>query len=77
MVKDNTSYSFNMGNNNINPFKKVLKVLMERDVPEVVHDRQMETIFFPETHLHNMPRVVDEQRQEKENWMLHNSGSWG
>ena len=53
-----------MGNNNIIPFQvfqEMQKVLMERDMPEVLHNRQMEVVFFPETHLHNMPRVVAKQ----------------
>ena len=64
MVKDNL-YAFHMGNNNIIAFQDiqlVLKTLMERTMPEVLHNRQTEAVFMPETYLPNMPRVVDEQR---------------
>ena len=33
-------------------------------MPEVLHNRQKEAVFLPETHLPNMPRVVDEQRYQ-------------
>jgi len=33
-------------------------------MPDVLHNRQTEAIFLPETHLPNMPRVVDEQRYQ-------------
>ena len=59
------SYAFNMGNNNIIPFKdfqEAAKVLMERNMPEVLQNRQRKAIFMPETHMPNMPRVIDEQR---------------
>ena len=61
------SYAFNMGNNNIIPFKdfqEAAKVLMERNMPDVLHNTQTEAVFMPETHLPNMPRVVDEQRYQ-------------
>ena len=66
MVKDH-SYAFNMGNNNIIPFQDiqlVLKTLMERTMPEVLDNKQMEAVFMPETYLPNMARVVDEQRYQ-------------
>ena len=59
------SYAFNMGNNNIIPFKdfqEAAKVLMERNMPEVLHNRQTGAVFMPEPHLPNMPRAVDDQR---------------
>ena len=59
------SYAFNMGNNNIIPFQdfqEAAKVLMERNMPEVLHNRQTEAVFMPEAHLPDMPRVVDEPR---------------
>ena len=61
------SYAFNMGNNNIIPFQdfqEAAKVLMERNMPDVLHNTQTEAVFMPETHLPNMPRVVDEQRYQ-------------
>ena len=59
------SYAFNMGNNQIIPFqdfKEAIKALMERNMPEVLHNRQMKAVIMPETHLPTMPRIVDEQR---------------
>ena len=59
------SYAFNMGNNNVIPFKdfqEAAKMLMERNMPEVLHNRQTGAVFMPETHLPNMPRTVDDQR---------------
>ena len=61
------AYAFNMGNNNkiqIQDFQDAAKVLMERNMPDVLHNRQTEAVFMPETHLPNMPRVVDEKRYE-------------
>ena len=58
------SYAFNMGNNNIIPFKdfqEAAKVLIERNMPDVLHNTQTEAVFLPETHLPTMARVVDEQ----------------
>ena len=58
------SYAFNMGNNNNIPFQdfqEAAKVLMERNMPNILHNTQTEAVFMPETHLPNMPRVVDEQ----------------
>ena len=55
------SYAFNLGNKNIIPFKDFLvaaKVLMKRN------NRQTEAVFMPETHLPNMPRIVDKQRYQ-------------
>ena len=59
------SYAFNMGNNQIIPFQdfeEAIKALMERNMPEVLHNRQMKAVIMPETHLPTMPRIVDEQR---------------
>ena len=59
------SYAFNMGNNNVIPFKdfqEAAKVLMERNLPHVLHNRQTEAVFIRDTHLPNMPRVVDEEK---------------
>ena len=67
------SYAFNMGNKNIIPFKDFLvaaKVLMERNMPDVLHNRQTEAVFMPETHLPNMPRVVDEKEYQAKKMKL-------
>ena len=58
------SYAFNMGNSNIIPFKdfrEATKVLMDRNMAEVLNNTQIEPVFMPETHLPNMTRVVDEK----------------
>ena len=55
-------YAFNMGGTMVIPFqyyKEAGKVLMERNMSEVLHDRQTKVVFLPETHLPKMPRVVD------------------
>ena len=56
-----------MGNNNIIPFSgfhSAARALMERNMPEVLHNRQTKAEFLPETHLPNMPSVVDEQEYQ-------------
>ena len=43
------------------PFKnyqEATTVLMERSMPDVLHNSQTETVFMPETNLRNIPRVV-------------------
>ena len=60
-------YAFNMGNSYVIPFqdfKEAAKVLMERNMPDVLQNRQTEAVFVPETHVPTMPRVVDEQRYQ-------------
>ena len=60
-------YPFNMGSGNIIPYQnyhKAVKMLMERNMPEVLHNRQAEVVFLPQTHLPKMPRVVDLQEYE-------------
>ena len=55
-------YGFNMGHGRIIPFKdykEAAEALMERNFPEILHDRQTKVIFIPETHLPKMPHVVD------------------
>ena len=67
------SYAFNMGNKNIIPFQDFLEaaeVLMERNMPDVLHNRQTEAVFMPETHLPNMPRVVDEKEYQAKKMKL-------
>ena len=61
------SYAFNMGNNRIIPFKdfqEAGKVLMERNMSEVLDNTQTGAVFMPETHLPDMPRVLDPQRYQ-------------
>ena len=55
-------YGFNMGHGKIIPFKdykEAAEALMERNFPEILHDRQTEVVFIPETHLPKMPHIVD------------------
>ena len=55
------SYAFNMGNNNIMPFQdyqEAAKVLMEQNMPEIIHNTQTEAVFMSETHLPKIPRIV-------------------
>ena len=65
-----------MGNNNIIPFSdfhSAARALMERNMPEVLHNRQTKAEFLPETHLPNMPRVVDEQEYQTRKEQLDSS----
>ena len=62
------SYVFNMGHGHIIPFKDykvAAKALMERNFPDILHDRQTKAVFLPETHLPKMPRLVDLAAFEK------------
>merc|ERR1712004_642097 len=55
-------YGFNMGHGKIIPFKdykEAAEALMERNFPEILHNRQTEVVFIPETHLPKMPHIVD------------------
>ena len=56
------NYAFNMGggqNISYENYIKAAEALMERNMSEVLHDRQTKAIFLPETHLPKMPRVVN------------------
>ena len=55
-------YEFNMGHGHFIPLNnhgEAAKALMERNFPEILHDRQNKAVFMPEAHLPTMPRVVD------------------
>ena len=56
-------YGFNLGHGKIIPFKgykEAAEALMERNFPEILHDRQTEVVFIPETQLPKMPHnIVD------------------
>ena len=55
-------YGFNMGHGRIIPFKdykEAAEALMERNLPEILNDRQTKVVFIPETHLPKMPHIVD------------------
>ena len=73
-------YAFNMGSSRIlQDYKEAAKVLMERNMPEVLHDRQTEVVFIPECHLPKEPRVIDlpefESRKRKWDEMAQPQGS--
>ena len=60
-------YAFNMGGSKVLPlkdYKEAGRLLMERNMPDLLRDEQTEVIFVPETHLPTMPRVVDPERFE-------------
>ena len=60
-------YAFNMGASKVIPledYKKAGKTLMERNMPEVLHDKQTEVVYMPHCHLPEEPRVVDISRFE-------------
>ena len=55
-------YAFNLGHGKIIPFndyEEAAKALMERNMPDVLHDTQTKAIFLPETHLPKMPRLLE------------------
>ena len=57
-----------MGNNNnihFQDYKEAAEVLMERNMPDVLHNRQREAVFMPETHLPNNPRNVEDGEYER------------
>ena len=61
-------YGFNMGHNRNFPFNKyeeAAEALMERNLPQILEDKQTEVVFMPETHLPVEPRIVDMQRYSK------------
>ena len=55
-------YTFNMGNGNFilhENYKVAANALMERNMPAILHNRQTEVVFLPESHLPKVPRLVD------------------
>ena len=57
-------YAFNMGsgrNISYQNYPEAARALMERNLPEVLLNKQTEVILLPESHLSKMPRVVDLQ----------------
>ena len=60
-------YAFNMGGSRVIPlqdYKEAAEILMERNIPEVVHNHQDKVVFIPDVHLTKEPRVVDMARFE-------------
>ena len=61
-------YAFNMGHGKTIPlkdYKEAGETLMERDMPEVLHDRQTKVLFVPDSNLPKMPHIVDLKEFEK------------
>ena len=54
-------------------FQEAAKVLMERNMTDVLHDIQTEAIFMPETYLPTMPRVVDRNTKHERNYWILNT----
>ena len=55
-------YEFNMGHGQVIPFqdyKEAAKALMERNMPDILHDRQTRALFVPDSNLPKMPHIVD------------------
>ena len=68
VMAKNHPYGFIMGHNKSIPFsnyKEAAKALMERNLPQILEDKQTEAVFIPETHLPTVPRVVDMQKYEE------------
>jgi len=60
-------YAFNFGATKVIPlddYKEAGECLMERNMPEVLHDVQTEVVYMPHSHLPEEPRVVDIPRFE-------------
>ena len=56
------SYAFNMGSGktiSYQNYQEAAKALLERNMPEILHNRQTEVVFLPESHLPKIPRAVD------------------
>ena len=68
VMAKNHPYGFIMGHNSSIPFsnyKDAAKSLMERNLPQILEDKQTEAVFMPETHLPTVPRIVDMQKYEE------------
>ena len=60
-------YAFNMGSSRVLPlkdYKEAAEALMDRNMPDVLHDHQDKVVFIPDAHLPKEPRVVDMARFE-------------
>ena len=61
MSKDHP-YVFNIGGGASIPYQnyqEAVKMLMERNMPDVLHNKQTGVVFIPESHLPKVPRAVD------------------
>ena len=55
-------YMFNMGSGktiSYQNYQEAVRFLMERNFPELLHNRQTKVVLIPETHLPKVPRAVD------------------
>ena len=55
-------YAFNLGSGqsfSYQNYEQAAEALMERNLPEVLHNKQTKVVFLPQAHLPKMPRVVD------------------
>ena len=71
-------YAFDLGGSNVLPpqdYKEAGKVLMERNLPEVLYNRQTEAVYIPPAHLPERPIVVDIPRFESIKKKLDGMGS--
>ena len=62
-----------MGSGNIIPFadyRKAIEALMERNYPDILHDRQQGAVFLPETHLPKRPAVIHMAKYEAQKLKL-------
>ena len=58
-------YEFNLGGGKVfKDYKEAVNALMERNIPDILHDKQTEVVFLPDTHLPKMTRIVDINRFE-------------
>ena len=49
----------------LNDYKEVGEILMEREMPDILHDRQTKALFIPDSTLPRMPHIVDLEEFEK------------
>ena len=53
-------YEFNMGGGKVfKDYKEAVTAMMERNMPDILHDKQTEVVFMPEAHLPKVPRLVN------------------
>ena len=58
-------YIFNMGGGKFfKNYRETVNALMERNMPDILHDKQTEIFFLPEAHMPKMARIVDIKRFE-------------
>ena len=69
LFKKQQTFNFNMGHGILHSsYKEAAKVLMRRNMPEVLDNTQKQVIFLPETHLPKVPYFGPVTSNEKEKW---------